>query len=195
MLRTRSGASLISFTGDTRQSTMVKLHHRRTVWASKCTRMSLQLLARLCLDGLLLETSTLLRDWLRQQLVSPRTMKSFADCKSINVDELGTNNMRCAAAAGTGTIMVSSTSYQTECMPTSAAALIALSGLLRNIGAAIAAAIMDGILEVMGYGWCFTGLAILDLVCIGGLLFIRVRGRVYREMLTNNSSSSSAIAR
>jgi len=80
--------------------------------------------------------------------------------------------------------MVSSTSYQTECMPTSAAALIALSGLLRNVAAAIAAAIMDSILNAMGYGWCFTGLAIMYPVCIGGLLFIRVRGRAYREKLT-----------
>lgn len=80
--------------------------------------------------------------------------------------------------------MVSSTSYQTECMPTSTAALIALSSLLRNVGAAIAAAIMDSILSAMGYGWCFTGLAIIDLLCIGGLFFIRVRGRAYREELT-----------
>jgi hypothetical protein len=88
-----------------------------------------------------------------------------------------------AAASGTGVIMVSSTSYQTECMPTSTAALIALSSLLRNIGAAIAAAIMDSILTAMGYGWCFTGLAILDVMCIAGLLFTRVRGRAYREKL------------
>ncbi|KAH7392181.1 major facilitator superfamily domain-containing protein [Phaeosphaeria sp. MPI-PUGE-AT-0046c] len=91
------------------------------------------------------------------------------------------------AASGAGIIMVSSTSYQTECMPTSTAALIALSSLLRNIGAAIAAAIMDSILDAMGYGWCFTGLAILDLLCIGGLLFIRLRGHLYREKLTRSS--------
>jgi hypothetical protein len=84
--------------------------------------------------------------------------------------------------------MVSSTSYQTECMPTSTAALIALSSLLRNIGAAIAAAIMDSILSAMNYGWCFTGLALLDIVCIGGLLFIRIRGRAYRENLAKASS-------
>jgi hypothetical protein len=83
--------------------------------------------------------------------------------------------------------MVSSTSYQTECMPTSTAALIALSSLLRNIGAAIAAAIMDSILSAMGYGWCFTGLAFIDGVCIGGLLFIRLRGRAYREELATSS--------
>ncbi|KAH7372293.1 major facilitator superfamily domain-containing protein [Pyrenochaeta sp. MPI-SDFR-AT-0127] len=89
-----------------------------------------------------------------------------------------------AAAICTGMIMVLSTSYQTECMPTSAASLVALSGMLRNIGAAIAAAIMDAILNAMGYGWCFTGLAVLDLACISGLLFIRARGYVYREQMS-----------
>jgi hypothetical protein len=83
--------------------------------------------------------------------------------------------------------MVSTTSYQTEAMPTTTAALIALSGLLRNIGGAVAAAIMDSILSAMGYGWCFTGLAILDVLCMGGLLFIRFRGQAYREALHASS--------
>lgn len=84
--------------------------------------------------------------------------------------------------------MILSTSYQTECMPTSAASLIALSGLLRNVGAAIAAAIIDSLLKTQGYGWCFTGLAILDLTCIAGLLYIRMRGSIYRERLAASSN-------
>lgn len=87
-------------------------------------------------------------------------------------------------AVGTGMIVVLSTSYQTECMPTAAASLVALGGLLRNVGSAIAAVIIDSLLEKMGYGWFFTGLAILDIICIGGLVLIRVRGHVYRERLT-----------
>jgi predicted MFS family arabinose efflux permease len=83
--------------------------------------------------------------------------------------------------------MVSTTSYQTECMPASTAALVALSSLLRNIGGAIAAAIIDSILNAMGYGWCFTGLAILDLLCMGGLLFIHLQGQAYREKLAASS--------
>jgi sugar phosphate permease len=83
--------------------------------------------------------------------------------------------------------MVSSTSYQTECMPTSVAALIALSGLLRNVGAAIAAAILDSILNAIGYGWCFAGLGIMDGLCIGGLLYVRFRGQVHREKLAKTS--------
>ncbi|KAF2108935.1 major facilitator superfamily domain-containing protein [Lophiotrema nucula] len=91
------------------------------------------------------------------------------------------------AAVGTGMIMILSTSYQTECMPTSAALLVALGGLLRNVGSAIAAAILDSLLGRMGYGWFFTGLAFMDIACISGLVFIRFRGHVYRENFTASS--------
>lgn len=83
--------------------------------------------------------------------------------------------------------MVLSTSYQTEAMPSSAAALVAIAGLMRQVAAAIAGAIIDSLLKAMGYGWCFTGLAILDLVCILGLVFIRTRGHVYRAKLMAQS--------
>jgi hypothetical protein len=87
--------------------------------------------------------------------------------------------------------MILSTSYQTECQPTAAASLVALVGMLRNIGAAIAAAIIDGLLKGMGYGWLFTGLAIMDLLCVAGLLFIRFKGHVYRKRLLAESRPSA----
>lgn len=49
---------------------------------------------------------------------------------------------------------------------------MALGGLLRNIAAAISAAIVDSLVKGMGYGWCFTGLGMLDVVCVGGILAI-----------------------
>ncbi|KAF2475881.1 MFS general substrate transporter [Lindgomyces ingoldianus] len=96
------------------------------------------------------------------------------------------------SAVGTGIIMVLSTSYQTECMPMAAALLVALSGMLRNVGAAISAAIIASLIDSMGYGWFFTGLSILDLLCVGGLLFIRVRGHVYRAKLSTPPKSEAA---
>ncbi|KAF2648818.1 MFS general substrate transporter [Lophiostoma macrostomum CBS 122681] len=87
------------------------------------------------------------------------------------------------AGVGTGIIMVTSSSYQTECQPTAAALLVALSGLLRNAASSIASAIIDSLVDSMGYGWCFTGLAIMDVLCIGGLIFIRIKGHVYRAKL------------
>ncbi|KAF2278855.1 MFS general substrate transporter [Westerdykella ornata] len=98
------------------------------------------------------------------------------------------------AAGATGMINVLCTSYQTECMPTAAASLVALSAMLRNVGSAMAAAIIDALLEKMGYGWCFTGLAILDIVCITGLVFIRLRGHVFREKLNASNLGVSPLA-
>ncbi|TGJ79882.1 hypothetical protein E0Z10_g8895 [Xylaria hypoxylon] len=85
------------------------------------------------------------------------------------------------AAVGTGLVMVTSTAYQTECQPGATASLVALAGLLRNLGSAIAAAIIDSLLKNLGLGWFFTGLALLDIAWTGAIAYIRLRGHVYRK--------------
>jgi hypothetical protein len=80
-------------------------------------------------------------------------------------------------------VFVTSTSYQSECFPTQVASLVALAGLLRNVAAAIAAAIIQPLTERMGLGWCFTGLAILDLLGIFGVLLIVKKGPAFRRAL------------
>ncbi|KAI1197630.1 major facilitator superfamily domain-containing protein [Nemania serpens] len=85
------------------------------------------------------------------------------------------------AAVGTGLVMVTSTAYQTECQPGATASLVALAGLLRNLGSAISAAIIDDLLRRLGIGWFFTGLALLDAAWTGAILYIRLRGHVYRK--------------
>ncbi|KAI1740159.1 major facilitator superfamily domain-containing protein [Xylaria scruposa] len=85
------------------------------------------------------------------------------------------------AAVGTGLVMVTSTAYQTECQPGATASLVALAGLLRNIGSAISAAIIDSLMSKLGIGWFFTGLALLDAVWTVGIIYIRLRGHTYRK--------------
>ncbi|OAL01409.1 MFS general substrate transporter [Phaeosphaeriaceae sp. SRC1lsM3a] len=87
------------------------------------------------------------------------------------------------AAIGVSVVFVTSTSFQTECDPAQTASLVALGGFLRNVAAAITAAIMINILKALGWGWAFTGLGILDLICIPGILLILVRGEKWREDL------------
>ncbi|EMD66481.1 hypothetical protein COCSADRAFT_112905 [Bipolaris sorokiniana ND90Pr] len=87
------------------------------------------------------------------------------------------------AAVGVSIVFVTSTSFQTECDPTQTASLVALGGFLRNVAAAICAAIMGGILDGMGWGWAFTGLGIMDLLCIPGIILILTRGAKFREEL------------
>lgn len=88
-----------------------------------------------------------------------------------------------SASVGTAIIFVSGTSFQTECDPSQAASLVALGGLLRNIAAAICAVVIDFPVDRFGYGWSFTGLAVLDILCIPGILLIMWKGPKYRQAL------------
>jgi MFS family permease len=87
------------------------------------------------------------------------------------------------AAIGVSIVFVTSTSFQTECDPAQTASLVALGGFLRNVAAAITAAVMIKILKAVGWRWAFTGLGMLDLICIPGILLILMRGQKWREDL------------
>lgn len=87
------------------------------------------------------------------------------------------------AGIGVSIVFITSTSFQTECDPTQTASLVALGGFLRNVAAAIMAAVTTSIIAKMGLGWTFTGLGALDLLCIPGIIFILARGEHMREEL------------
>ncbi|KAI4931995.1 uncharacterized protein J4E92_003894 [Alternaria infectoria] len=87
------------------------------------------------------------------------------------------------AAIGMSIIFVTSTSFQTECDPGQAASLVALAGFMRNMAAAISSLIMASILDAMGWGWAFTGLGIIDLLCIPGIILVIFRGPKFRQEL------------
>ena len=87
------------------------------------------------------------------------------------------------ASFGMTWVFVTSSSYQTECFPTQAASQMALASLLRNVAAAIAAVIVDRLTSSMGFGWCFTGLAFLNLLGVVGVLFIMKVGPALRRAL------------
>ncbi len=93
------------------------------------------------------------------------------------------------ASFGMTWVFVTSSSYQTECFPTQAASQMALASLLRNIAAAIAAVIIDRLTDAMGFGWCFTGLAFLNLLGVVGVLFIMKFGPAFRRTLEANKPS------
>ena len=72
-----------------------------------------------------------------------------------------------AAGFGMNWVFVTTTAFLTECVAQQTAGAFALGNLLRNPGAAIAAVIVPSLVARMGAGWCFTGLALLDLVLVG----------------------------
>ena len=86
-------------------------------------------------------------------------------------------------ALGLTWTFATTTSYQTECFPAQAASLVALTGLTRYVAAAISAALIERLSQVMGFGWCFTGLAILMVLCIPGVLLIMKKGAAFRQAI------------
>lgn len=75
--------------------------------------------------------------------------------------------LRPSAGFGMNWVFVTTTAFLTECVAQQAAGAFALGNMLRNPGAAIAAVIIPSLVSKMGSGWCFTGLALLDLVLVG----------------------------
>ena len=63
-------------------------------------------------------------------------------------------------------VFVISTTYLTETVQEQPATSVAIGNLMRNLAAAISAAIIERIISSIGYGWCFTGLGLLHLVGI-----------------------------
>ena len=86
------------------------------------------------------------------------------------------------AGFGMTWVFVTSTSFLTECVPTQAASVFALGGLLRNPAAAVAAVIIQPLVGKMGLGWCFTGLAIMDFVLVGGaVVLLKLKSPSWRK--------------
>ena len=94
------------------------------------------------------------------------------------------------AGFGLTWVFVTSTSFLTECEPTRAAGVFALGGLLRNPAAALAAVIIEPLVERMGLGWCFTGLSVIDLVIVGGgVILLKAKSSTWRTKRDLNNES------
>lgn len=77
-------------------------------------------------------------------------------------------------------VFITTTSYLTESFKETPATLVALASLFRNPAAAVAAVVVPPLLPKMGIGWCFTGLALLELACVGSIAFLMVYGKTMR---------------
>jgi hypothetical protein len=80
-------------------------------------------------------------------------------------------------------VFITTTSYLTESFSNTPATLVALASLFRNPAAAIAAVAVRPLYEKMGIGWCFTGLALVELLCVAFILWLMVQGKAMRKSL------------
>lgn len=87
------------------------------------------------------------------------------------------------AGFGMSWVFIATTVFLTECVARQAAGAFALGNMLRNPGAAVAAVVIPSLVARMGHGWCFTGLALLDLVLVGSAVMSKIP-----SLLSNGSS-------
>lgn len=85
-------------------------------------------------------------------------------------------------------VFITTTSYLTESFKETPATLVALASLFRNPAAAVAAVVVPPLLPRMGIGWCFTGLALLELSCVASILYLMIYGKNLRTKLETKKS-------
>ncbi|KAH3686711.1 hypothetical protein WICPIJ_002312 [Wickerhamomyces pijperi] len=99
------------------------------------------------------------------------------------------------AGFGMTWVFVTTTAYLTECSKTQPATNVAIANCFRNIAAAICSVIVEPLIKKMGFGWCFTGLALLDLIGIGIVILLLSLGPKWRRQADEREAShTSAVA-
>lgn len=84
-------------------------------------------------------------------------------------------------------VFVTLTTYLTECSLGQPATMVAIGNFMRNLAAAVSAAVIDTLIKKMGHGWCFTGLAmtyLIALALVGCLIKLGPQWRRERESRT-----------
>jgi len=77
-------------------------------------------------------------------------------------------------------VFITTTSYLTESFKSLPSTLVALAGLFRNPGAAVASAVVVPLGDKMGIGWYFTGMALVEVLCMASILMLMVYGKQMR---------------
>lgn len=83
-------------------------------------------------------------------------------------------------------VFVATTTYLTECLTAQPSANVAIGNLMRNIAAAICIAIIEVLIKKMGFGWCMTGLGLLNLIGIGFVCVLLKMGPRWRREYFQN---------
>lgn len=77
-------------------------------------------------------------------------------------------------------VFVVTTTYLTECSSGQAATNVAIGNFFRNACAAVSSVLISELTEKMGFGWCFTGLALLDIIGFAIVLLLMAKGPAWR---------------
>lgn len=96
------------------------------------------------------------------------------------------------AGFGMTWVFVTNTTYLTECSPGLPASLVAIAAFFRNMGAAIASVVIEPLISKMTFGWCFTGLALMDLFSLAMVFTLMMKGPAWRAELEAKKAAAAA---
>jgi MFS family permease len=99
------------------------------------------------------------------------------------------------AGFGMTWVFVTNTTYLTECAPGVPASLVAIASFFRNMGAAIASVVIEPLIKRMTFGWCFTGLALIDLFSVTMVVILMVKGSKWRQQLEEKKRLAAQAAK
>jgi multidrug resistance protein len=85
-------------------------------------------------------------------------------------------------------VFVVTTTYLTECSSGQPATNVAIGNFFRNACAAVSSVLINVLIQKMGFGWCFTGLALVDLVGFAIVALLMVRGPKWRAQWDEKKS-------
>lgn len=85
------------------------------------------------------------------------------------------------AGFGMTWVFIISTTYLTQCPTRQPATTVLIANMFRNVGAAIALAVMDTLIKKMGVQWCFTGLGLIDVIGLALSLLLVTHGSKWRK--------------
>lgn len=77
---------------------------------------------------------------------------------------------------GTSSVSVVNMTYMTECPTGYVSTNVAVGNMARNLAAGVCSLIIAKLVRAMGYGWCFSGLAVLNVMSLGMSMVISKYG-------------------
>lgn len=75
--------------------------------------------------------------------------------------------------------------------PQHSATAVAFSAFMMNVSAGIGTAIVNPLIEAEGFGWCFTGLAFVDLIALAMAILATAKGPSWTKTETDESELQS----
>lgn len=82
---------------------------------------------------------------------------------------------------GMSAVSVVNMTYMSECPTGYISTNVAVGNMARNLAAGVASLVIDILTEKMGYGWCFTGLALLNVASVGMSLVLCKYGHRWNQ--------------